>query len=113
MGGCSVDRDENALTDVLDREVGDRVVARFVEQDRLFAVGDPRVVETDPQAAAGRLREQQPIGQGSIGEEAPDRARVRVVLAARTAPWPSAPGGVERRPHKLVGELGDGVGLFF
>jgi|GEM_PF-1722802 len=74
VGSDAVDRREDTLADLLDREVGDRAVARFVEQDRIFTLGDPHVVEADPHAAAGRLDEQQPVGQGLIGEEVPDGA---------------------------------------
>jgi hypothetical protein len=47
-------------------------VAWFVEQDRLFAVGDPRVVESDPDATASRLGEKEPVGKRLVGEEVPN-----------------------------------------
>ena len=47
-------------------------MAWFVKQNSLLAVGDPRVVEPDSHAAASRLGEQQPVGQGLVGEEVPD-----------------------------------------
>ena len=85
MLGHPILGDQNPRFDVALREVGDRVAARLVQQDDVFAVGDPPVSETHPHAAAQRLGEQQPRWQWLFGEEVPHRpGSQRALLPCQT-----------------------------
>jgi hypothetical protein len=65
--------DQDPRFDIAEREVGNRIAARLVQQDDVFAVGDPPVSKTHPHAATQRLSEQQSRRQRLLDEEVPHR----------------------------------------
>lgn len=85
MPGHLVALDQGPGVHVRAGEVGDRVAARFVQQQDVLAVGDPLPVEPHAHTAAQALGEQQAPRQGFGGEEVSDRAgRERPLLPGQS-----------------------------
>jgi hypothetical protein len=72
--------DEDTWSDVGEREIRDRVTARFVKKEHILAVGDPLAGELDSHPSAQRLGKQQSLRERLGGEEAAHRCSAQRAL---------------------------------